>query len=209
MKIVATSDFHGELPAIPECELLLIAGDVCPDGSNAFQASWLGGPFRKWLEEVPAKEIVLVAGNHDQIFEKEKERVPAGLRCHYLEDSAVELFGFTIYGTPWQLPFWGAFNLTEEGLSKKYALIPSKVDILISHSPPYCIADAVGEFEEVVHTGSVSLRKKVFELKPKLFICGHIHCAYGVFTIQDIVFANVSLLDDDMIAAHEPVVFHL
>lgn len=46
MKIVATSDFHGVLPpveSIPECDVLVIAGDVCPlrDHGVEFQRSWL------------------------------------------------------------------------------------------------------------------------------------------------------------------------
>lgn len=210
VKVVATSDFHGELPEIPECDLLLIAGDSCPEGAPSLQARWLDGPFREWLASVPAKEIVLIAGNHDLIYERAKDLVPQGLRCHYLEDSSIELFGFQIYGTPWQLPFWGAFNLTEEELKDKYALIPSSVDILVSHSPPYCIWDGVPVGgESVAHTGSVSLRNKVFEIRPKLFVCGHIHCAYGVTTVEDILFANVSLLNDDMLAVNPPVSFDL
>lgn len=206
-RIVATSDLHGELPDIPECDLLIIAGDICPDGPPAFQAKWLDGECRKWLEGISSQEIVLVAGNHDQIFEKESY-LPKDLPWYYLKDSSIDLFGFKIYGTPWQLPFWGAFNLPEEELAKKYANIPKDVDIFISHGPAFEILDEVGKFK-IQHTGSRSLKNKVFEIKPKLFICGHIHEAYGMCTSEGIIFANVSLLNDRMEVAHEPIIFNM
>src|SRR5262249_37371286 len=53
MKIVALADLHGYLPsAIPACDLLLLAGDLTPvqNHAPAFQAQWLDGPFRAWLQ---------------------------------------------------------------------------------------------------------------------------------------------------------------
>lgn len=219
VRIVATSDLHGALPDIPECDLLLIGGDICPEGSPIGQAHWLDHDFRNWLNEVPAKEIVGIAGNHDFIFEKGDQLIPKGLNWHYLKDSSINLFGFKIYGTPWQLPFWGAFNLKEEQLAEKYRDIPKDVDILISHAPPFQIFDGVPlhfstEGQQEVqgllhHTGSPSLRAKVFEIKPKLLICGHIHDAFGRCTIDDIIFANVSLLNDDMEVTNQPILFDI
>lgn len=213
VKIIATSDFHSTLPTISECDLLLICGDICPDGSPTFQAYWLDGVFRKWLEKVPAKEIIGIAGNHDLIFERAPSLVPSGLRWHYLKDQMIEQFGLKIYGTPWQLPFWGAFNCPEATLREHYAQIPKGIDILISHSPPYGILDEVPHDNEEIgyvrHTGSLALRNKIFEIKPQLFVCGHIHCAFGTRQSDGITFANVCLLNDQMEAAHKPVVFDI
>ncbi|VDP60222.1 unnamed protein product [Heligmosomoides polygyrus] len=55
-----------------------------------------------------------------------------------MEDSVIELFGITIYGTPWQprVDNW-AFNLTRgQALLDKWNNIPAGVDVLLTHTPP-------------------------------------------------------------------------
>lgn len=202
-RIIAVSDLHGHLPMIPPCDLLLIAGDICPGGNLLSQAKWLDINFRAWLKTIPAKEIVMIAGNHDMIFERAPESVPTNLSCHYLQDNKIELLGLKIYGTPWQKPFWGAFNLNEPELEKKYQCIPGAIDILISHGPPFGIGDEVSG----QHVGSKALREKIFEIKPKLIVFGHIHDAFGQWQINEMTFANVSLLNDAMEVVNKPIVF--
>lgn len=209
-RIITTSDFHGNLPVVPECDLLLLAGDMCPAYAPADQAKWLDTHFRKWLEEAPAKEIVGIAGNHDRIFENHPDLVPKGLRWHYLQDSFTTLFGLIIHGTPWQLPFWGSFNLSDGRLTEVYKKIPDNADIIISHGPPFGIHDTIKKPDGgVIHTGSASLKKRILEVKPKLCLFGHIHEAYGTTTESDIIFANVSLVNDELKISHEPMSFEL
>lgn len=104
MKVVATSDLHGFLPQIPPCDLLLIAGDVCPVWNHRlpFQRKWLRETFTPWLESLPARKIVGVWGNHDSIAESNPDKVPP-LPWTNLIDEVIEWEGLRIYGLPWQL----------------------------------------------------------------------------------------------------------
>ena len=97
MKLVCINDMHGNLNfKIPEADLLLIAGDLCPatgvppddpmydpiarglalDYNIRQQASWLRREFKKWLYDQPIEYAISVAGNHDWIWEFGKENVP-------------------------------------------------------------------------------------------------------------------------------------
>ena len=192
LKIVASSDLHGYLPEIPDCDLLFLGGDICPDGNELKQALWLDTVFRRWLRNVPARSIVGVAGNHDFVFQNRPDLTPA-LPWHYLQDSGIELFGLHIWGTPWQPVFFDwAFNLEEEQLEQKWQLIPSNTDILLLHGPPRGYGDRNSHDE---HTGSPSLTRRILEVQPRLAICGHIHEARGEYYIGHSLVANVSQLD--------------
>lgn len=218
VKVAAISDLHGHLPKVTGCDILLIAGDICPryDHNINFQKSWLNTNFTTWLQEVPAKKIILVAGNHDFYFEAypvtdynahnifRPSIMPHTLMCDkvvYLEDSMTEFEGLKIYGSPYQRKFhdW-AFNLDEPELDKVFDKIP-KCDILITHSPAFECGDWSPYGKE--HCGSKKLKEKIMEIQPKLHCCGHLHSGYSEkpYMIGKTPSYNVSLVNEK----YEPV----
>jgi Icc-related predicted phosphoesterase len=213
MKIVGCSDNHGNLKVkSPECDILLHAGDIFGSNNLVLQEAWLPN-FNDWLDKQPAKHKVLIAGNHDwYMYECWKARKKPKVNCHYLLDWSIEIEGIRIYGTPWQPVFFDwAFNLPEEDLEKKWVHFPVDTDILLVHGPPYGILDKAPRHRErgYEHVGSPSLKERIFEIKPKLVVFGHVHESYGIEVHEEITFVNCSVLNGDYKLVNEPVVVEL
>jgi Icc-related predicted phosphoesterase len=218
MKVVAISDMHGQLEfSVPEADLLLIAGDLCPASHDPWmslymQEDWLNIELRYWLADQPIKECVAVAGNHDWIWEKDASRVPKlNKNFHYIEDESIEILGVKIYGTPVQLPFndW-AFNREEKRIQSHWDNIPEGLDILLLHSPPYGILDETHHPNYASeHIGSKSLMKRIKKVNPRYVIFGHNHGAYGVEEHDGITYVNASLVDEEYKMNKEPIILEI
>jgi Icc-related predicted phosphoesterase len=224
-KVVAISDLHGHLPNIEPTDFLLIAGDICPHFGRPVggredvfgQSQWLNGPFREWLDKIPAKEVVAVFGNHDWIGQKRPDMVPSSLRWHLLYDKSVTINGWKFYGSPYQLNFYDwAFNAPSgaEGevfLNKKFSEIEEDTDIIIVHGPPLGFGDTTTDGSR---TGSTSLLNNIHRVKPALSVSGHIHSGRGKWNVvrenmSDGIIANVSIVNEEYKMVHEPMVFEL
>lgn len=166
------------MPAIPDGDLLIHAGDCTNRGAADETAGFLA-----WFAGLPHPHKVLVAGNHDFLFEREAARaeamIPPGVT--YLRDSGVTVGGLAIWGSPWQPWFYDwAFNLERgEELAKKWRLIPADTDVLVTHGPPHGTLD-----QTVRHpperVGCEALAGRLTELpRVRLHAFGHIHEAYG------------------------------
>tara|TARA_R110000822_G_scaffold110654_3_gene240889 strand:+ start:734 stop:1384 length:651 start_codon:yes stop_codon:yes gene_type:complete len=198
MKIVATSDLHGSYPEIPECDTLIIAGDICHEGDprnhRLIKSKYkLINKFIPWLNSVPAEDIVFIAGNHDYIFEEGRHMLPKWpSNCHYLEDSGVEIDGIKFWGTPYvpNLPYWAFHNRDEMVSMHRFSQIPSDTDILISHGPAFGILDKV--YRGGFNVGCNILAEVVKTVDPEYFICGHIHEGYGQVNIGNTKYINCS-----------------
>ena len=237
MKIVAMSDLHGFMPEIPECDLLLIAGDVCPDFSRGArigenvdvdkrserQWNWFKQVFIPYLERYKFDKCLMTWGNHDWIGEElgvegqgvygvgDKKDIDV------VVDELVEYQGLKIWMTPWSNQFmeW-AFMKPHAELAEKYVAIPEDVDIVVSHQPPYGCGDwylnpneGMPVVWEFQHIGSSELRYKIEELKPKMVVCGHLHGGFGRYEIDDTVVWNVSVLDENYRLVNRPTVIEL
>lgn len=195
MIIDCISDLHGSFPKLDGGDLLIVAGDLTARDTDAQHLD-----FIEWLGygqkyESKYKKVIYIAGNHDGFLDPKTKRygrinVPEEWNIEYLCDSGTEFQGLNIWGSPWSLAFPGmnpkckAFTLdSEEELKEKWALIPDDIDILVTHSPPMKFLDLTTSDKNV---GSPSLSVKLFDIKPALHVFGHIHEAYGEFSISGI-----------------------
>lgn len=198
MRVAAVADLHGWLPEVPPCDLLLLAGDLCPftDHRVGFQADWLDGPCRNWLEAQPAGAVVAIAGNHDYVFQQAPEHVPE-LPWTYLEDSASRVAGLALWGSPWTPWFYDwAFNAPRAGgeafLAERYAGASPDTDVLLLHGPPAGYGDLVDRGERV---GSIAALDLLDRVTPALCIYGHIHEGRGAWRRGPTQLANVAAVD--------------
>ncbi|XP_006819300.1 metallophosphoesterase domain-containing protein 1-like [Saccoglossus kowalevskii] len=221
-RFVCVSDTHSKtdhrmMPPIPDGDILLHAGDfTMHSGVSEIDL------FSKWLEGLPHKYKIVIAGNHDQAFDQTRWPLLKkyfGIKftdsklqlknCIYLEDSAVTVLGFKIYGSPWQPQYHpGAFNLSRgQALLDKWNMIPSNIDVLLTHTPP------LGHGDESTlngHAGCVDLLNTVQQrVKPLYHVFGHIHEGYGVTTNGNTVFINAAICNEHFKPCHEPIIFDL
>tara|TARA_B100000513_G_scaffold195634_1_gene126799 strand:- start:126 stop:2048 length:1923 start_codon:yes stop_codon:yes gene_type:complete len=164
LRLVCVSDTHGyeyrDLPRLPPGDVLIHCGDFT--GSRSTTAA----DFDRWLSEQPHAVRIVVRGNHDPsyvLFERSG--------AHYaVEPSAIVVRGVTFVLMPFQR-------------SVRHAKLPADGHVLISHVPPRGVLDLTYESK---HAGSSVLRAAVEQanVKPWLWLCGHIHEARGAARIR-------------------------
>lgn len=220
VRIVATSDIHGSLPEIPQCDLLLVAGDLSPiwcDRDDVAVREWFGEVFRPWIIGVPAKRVVAIAGNHDFWLEKlsgwawmNQFVYDRAGKFIYINGQTTEFEGLKIWGSSFvpNLPGW-AFHKNEERLANLYATIPGDVDIVMPHGPAKGILDDMASPLHP-HVGSTAFREWLLSQTwgPKLVVSGHIHENYGwtKLPFRDTLFVCASYMDERYNPINPPIV---
>lgn len=162
--------------------------------------------FNQWLGEQPHRFKVVIAGNHDLLFERQPGFARSLLtNAIYLQDSGVELQGLQFWGSPVQPPFnnW-AFNVERgEPIRRHWEMIPEGTDVLITHGPPMRILDRTDQ--KSAHLGCEELLKVVEQRPPKLHVFGHIHGGYGRLQAGNgTQFVNASVLNEEYSLVNAP-----
>lgn len=139
-----THDLHHKYQEIPKGDIFIHSGDwSCDGGLDEVER------FIEFLERVPCKEKIVIAGNHDTImdgvfyeerwnfYHNEKlnyRQLQNRLRqkCIYLEETYTFINGLKIYGSPYTPGMW-AFGYSR-GKNRWYS-IPNDTDILVTHGP--------------------------------------------------------------------------
>lgn len=222
MIIDCVSDLHGYLPELEGGDLLILAGDYT---ANDRMDGWR--KFFDWLERQKYDKKILIAGNHDnfcQSWATSNDSIHEVLGkpsfC-YLCDSGEQWRGLKIWGSPWTSQFPGinpkccAFTRPfMETLKDRWELIPSDVDILITHTPPHRILDKVKTDYEA-NVGDVDLLVELNErIKPKLHVFGHIHenggkelifKRPGIATENNTICVNASYVNERYKPVNKPI----
>ena len=210
MDITCISDLHGFCPSLEGGDLLIVAGDLTARETEEDYVL-----FFRWLNHQKYKKVIVVGGNHDTMLDNGVTWTLLNEiedSCTYLLDEGTEFEGLKIWGSPWIKTFEGinpkctAFTLqSEEALDKKWSLIPSDTDILVTHCPPHSILDSD------YHYGSFSLYDRFYSerIKPKLHVFGHIHEGYGhIPNMMDMPytqFVNASIMDESYTPINKPI----
>lgn len=235
MKILAFSDTHGYIyppeKVLPQCDVICIAGDIIPlcdqtsmERSKEWLEQWWIPYMLKMKEKTGAQTILMTPGNHDFIFEHEEflPEFPEGIEVLIDRSYLAYVDGQTyeFYGMPWlnmtTRTRWAFDTKDDAKVKEKLDLMPSTVNVLLTHCPPYGEPSAQ-QFGDNWYNGGKRL--KDFGSKPLkerldsdvdadllLVICGHIHeqVLDDYENLQGTRVCNVSVKDEEYNIYKEP-----
>ncbi|WP_152206458.1 metallophosphatase domain-containing protein [Marinobacter changyiensis] len=210
MRLVCISDTHSmhlRIPPLPDGDVLIHAGDCLGAGTLDNVED-----LNDWLGTLPHRHKIVIAGNHDWVFQEAPERARAALtNAIYLEDSRAEIEGVKFWGSPWTPTFMDWAFMLERGqpLQERWAEIPEDTDVLITHGPPHGVGDEVPMESWCENVGCMDLLHRISQLSLRAHIFGHIHEGYGEYKIGKTRLINASTCTARFEPTNPPVVLDI
>ena len=178
MRLLAFSDLHRDRAVASAIVEASSAAD-CVIGCGDFATETRGADDVLSILRNIDVPLILVHGNHDNPAE-------IAVFCNtlknatYLHGGGTNIDGVDFFGIGGEIPRlnnapWNAYE-TEETAEALLSTLPDGA-ILVTHAPPYMIADIQRNGE---HEGSKAIRRAIESHQPKLCLCGHIHNAWGM-----------------------------
>lgn len=235
MRFVVISDTHGMhgMISLPSGDAIIHCGDFCNIGTMNECIRFFG-----WFNALPFKHRIVIAGNHDIAMDLNHPDsslpsfgcvsestlgaiIPQSEGFHYLNDSGCEIVDdknphdtIKIWGSPVQPRFFNwAFNRDRgEDIRKHWDLIPSGIDILVTHGPSAGFNDECPDFRvrgKMVNVGCEDLKEALKRVKPKVHCCGHVHYGHGSKFDEDTLHINASICNESYAPINKAQVFDL
>lgn len=149
----------------------------------------------------------MIAGNHDSSIESnyftKSDFQSRGII--YLEDDFVVVEGIKIYGSP-VTPTFGnwLFMKSRNKLHEHWQHIPDDIDIMVVHGPPRSILDlSYNQDNKLEFCGCTALAKRMYQIKPKYCMFGHIHnfkdlnnAGFVQFPSHKTIYSNGTCVED-------------
>lgn len=215
-----THNKHGFLQVPSGVDMMICAGDVGLTKNPAINANEVLN-FIEWIKSVDIPHKVWIGGNHDTSLAAGLVIPATNDGYHYLNHEMKEVSGVKIFGSPYTPEFgvgW-AFNVKRSKMKNYWDEIPLDADIVVTHGPPYGIADFAEDHRNYEGTmsgkrvGCVALRKRLELVAPRLHVFGHIH-EDGGKTVQldnpyGTKFVNAAVLTLEYKPIHNGIIFEL
>lgn len=120
------------------------------------------------------------------------------------------------YGTPWVpiISYRWAFEAEHDVLTTKFQNIPTGIDILLSHTPPYipgAFVDVSLEYgKNSQHFGSAELTQAILDKQPRYSLFGHIHSGdHSQIMLDNTACYNVSYVDESYQRSYAPLILEI
>ncbi len=192
LRLLVTTDFHGNAKAFyktalkakqREIDIVIVCGDVTHFGSLH--------EAKNLLSLLVPTNVLFVPGNCDPPTLSEIKM--DSIESIHGKCKQVGEFNFLGLGGSSPSPFNTPFELSENEIADILDRTSEKCrtgkhTILITHSPPKDTTVDVTSTGE--HVGSRSVRKFIEKTRPQLVLCGHIHEAAGLDTVNEMIIVN-------------------
>jgi len=209
-EIIVLGDVHGQEERLgrtldllrgSRATVALLVGDVGVDppwgeerltGRAAHDASV--GRVLAAVREALGAEVAFVPGNHDL---RDPAPQTAAQNC---DQRRAEIAGISIVGlggagpTKFGFPYEWPEKEADLALRRVLGEGSAPIDVLLSHTPPR--ATALDRTQRGAHVGSRAVRRWIARARPRLFLCGHIHEAWGATKLDGVPCVNAGALGE-------------